>query len=91
MKNNSMRSRGIRSLLLGVSVLLATITIVGAGELPPPANAKMRSSIIQSFEERNQSVITGVEFDDGFWEVKLHKDDREIRLDIDPRNGETRR
>ncbi|TVM02937.1 MAG: hypothetical protein CV087_07790 [Candidatus Brocadia sp. WS118] len=152
-----MRSRGIRLLLLGVSVLLATITIAGAGELPPPggksfstilksvegqklgvissaefddgwwevkvckgldclglyidprsgeekrrepayaddelppANAKPLSSIIQSLEERNLGVITDVEFDDGFWEVKLHKDGRVVKLDIDPRTGETRR
>lgn len=157
MRSNSMRNRGIRSLLLGVSVLLATITIVGAGELPPPgskpfsailksiegqelgvitsaefddgwwevkvykgrdcfdlyidpksgeekrrepvlagnelppANVKTLSSIIQSLEGRKPGVIMGVEFDDGFWEVKLHKDGREIKLDIDPRTGETRR
>jgi hypothetical protein len=152
-----MRRRRIRSLLLGVSVLIAAIAIAGAGELPPPgskplsailkavegqelgvitsaefddrwwevtvckgreclelyidpglgeekrretddaddalppANARPLSSIIQSLEDRNLGVITDVEFDDGFWEVKLRKDGRQIKQDIDPMTGETRR
>lgn len=157
MKSNSMRGRGIRSLLLGVSVFIATITITGAGEIPPsgskplsaiikslegqglgvitdaefdngrwevkvckghdwfdlyinpgsgeenhrktahaddelpPANTKPLSSIIQTLEGRNLGVITDVEFDNGFWEVKLRKDGMELKLAIDPRTGEARR
>lgn len=152
-----MKSTCIRSLLLVVSVLLATMAIIGAGELPPPGskplsailksvegqelgvimsaefddswwevkvcksldclklyidprsggekrretddsddelppeNIKPLSAIIQSLEDRNLGIITDVEFDEEFWKVKLCKDGRKIKLDIDPRTGETRR
>ena len=57
----------------------------------PPANAMPLSTIVQSVEARESGVITEVDFDDGFWEVELHKDGRKSKLAIDPRSGETRR
>jgi hypothetical protein len=60
-------------------------------EALPPAHARPLSAIIQALEERQLGVITEVEFDDGFWEVKLRQDGRKLKLDIDPRTGESRR
>ncbi|GIL21301.1 MAG: PepSY domain-containing protein [Candidatus Jettenia sp.] len=57
----------------------------------PPANTKPLSAIVQSLEDRNQGVITNVEFDEGLWEVELREDGRKIKLYIDPKTGETRR
>jgi hypothetical protein len=57
----------------------------------PPANAKSLSAIVQSIEDRGMGTIMEVEFDDGFWKVELRKDGRKIKLDVDPKTGETRR
>lgn len=60
------------------------------GELPPAA-AKPLSVIIKALEDQKVGGITSVEFDDGFWEVKVRKDGTRTKFDIDPRTGERRR
>ncbi|MDY0111271.1 MAG: PepSY domain-containing protein [Candidatus Krumholzibacteria bacterium] len=57
----------------------------------PPANAKPISVIVQSVEALGLGVITEVEFDDGFWEIDIHKDRRKTKLIVDPITGETKR
>ena len=57
----------------------------------PPANAKPLSAIVQSIEDRGLGAIREIEFDEGFWEVELRRDGRNIKLYVDPRTGETRR
>lgn len=59
-------------------------------EETPPANSLALSIIMQSIEARGQGTITEVEFDDGFWEVKLRKDRQKIKLVVDPMTGDTR-
>lgn len=85
-----MRNRGIRSLILGVSVLLATITIIGASALPPPGS-KPFSAILKSIERQELGIITSAEFDDGWWEVKVYKGRDCFDLYIDPKSGEEKR
>lgn len=57
----------------------------------PPVNAMPLATIIKSVEARGLGPITEVEFDDGFWEVKMYKEGRKSRLFIDPYTGKTRR
>lgn len=57
----------------------------------PPANAKPLSVIVQSVEALGLGVITEVEFDDGFWEIDVHKDSRKSKLIVDPITGEKKR
>lgn len=56
----------------------------------PPTDGLRLPDIIKSVEDREPGVITEVEFDDGFWEFKLHDGRRRITLDIDPRTGRSR-
>jgi virulence-associated protein VagC len=55
----------------------------------PPAGSMPISKIIQSVEAQGLGIITEFEFDDGFWEVKLRKDGRKVKLIIDPMTGES--
>lgn len=59
-------------------------------EMPPPGSMSI-SAIIQSVEARGLGTITEVEFDDGLWQVELRRDDRKIKLAIDPMTGESTR
>lgn len=63
----------------------------GSDDGMPSANAKPLSAIVQAIEARETGTITEVDFDRGFWEVELRRDGRRVRVDIDPRTGETRR
>lgn len=57
----------------------------------PPADGKALSTILKDLEGEKPGVITSVEFDDGYWEVKVRQGDRKIKIDIDPRTGKRRR
>lgn len=85
-----MRSRSIRSVLLGVSVFLATITIVGADELPPPGS-KPFSAILKSVEGQELGVIASAEFNYGWWEIKVCAAAACQKLYLDPKSGEEKR
>jgi hypothetical protein len=85
-----MKSKSITSFLSGLCLLLATISIAGAGELPPPGS-KPLSAILKSVEGLELGVITRSEFDDGWWEVKVCKGPACHKLYIDPRSGEEKR
>jgi hypothetical protein len=60
-------------------------------EEAPPAGAKPLSAIIAALEEQKAGVITSVEFDDGYWEVKLRRDGAKQKIDIVPQTGARRR
>lgn len=60
-------------------------------EEAPPAGAKPLSAIIAALEKQNAGVITSVEFDDGYWEVKLRRDGAKHKIDIVPQTGARRR
>lgn len=57
-------------------------------EILPPDGGKPLVEIIQSLEKQNVGAISEIEFDDGFWEVTVHKDGKKIKWDIDPMSGE---
>ncbi|TLD43200.1 MAG: hypothetical protein JETT_0504 [Candidatus Jettenia ecosi] len=84
------KSTRIRSLLLVVSALLATIAIAGADELPPP-DSKPLSSILKSVEGQELGIITDVDFDDSWWEIKVCKSSDCLKLYIDPKSGKEER
>lgn len=85
-----MESKSITSFLSGLCLLLATISIAGAGDLPPPGS-KPLSAILKSVEGQDLGVITSAEFDDGWWEVKVCKGPACHKLYIDPESGEEKR
>ena len=76
--------------LSGLYLLLATISIAWADELPPP-DSKPLSAILKSLEGQELGIITRIEFDDGWWEVKVCKGPACHKLYIDPRSGEENR
>ena len=57
----------------------------------PQMNARPLSTIIESVETLGLGSITEVEFDDGFWEVDIHKNGRRTKLFYDPMTGEVKR
>ncbi|UJS16780.1 MAG: PepSY domain-containing protein [Candidatus Jettenia sp.] len=81
------KSTRIRSLLLVVSMLLATIAIAGADELPP-SDSKPLSAILKSVEKQELGIITSADFDDSLWEIKVCKSSDCLKLYIDPKSGE---
>ena len=85
-----MKSKSITSFLLGFGLFLATLSIAGAGEFPPPGS-KPLSAILKSLEGQELGVLASTEFDDGWWEVKVCKAGACQKLYIDPRTGEEKR
>jgi hypothetical protein len=85
-----MKSKGIPTILLVFGLLLATLSVVGAGELPSP-DSRPLSAILKSVEEQRLGVISEVEFDDGLWEVKICDVGACQKLYIDPMSGEEKR
>lgn len=57
----------------------------------PPSGSKLLSTILKSVEGQEFGVITGAEFDDGWWEVKVCKDDACQKRYIDPKSGDENR
>lgn len=57
-------------------------------EETPPDNAMQLSKIVQTVEDREQGIVTEVEFDDEVWEIELLKNGEEMELEIDPATGE---
>jgi len=55
----------------------------------PPQNGKALSEIIKSIENETSGMVTDVEFDDGYWEVTIRKDGRKMKMDLDPRSGQS--
>jgi len=53
----------------------------------PPADSLPLSSINKSVEKENRGTITDVEFDDGYWEIKIRNGNKRIKIDIDPKTG----
>lgn len=58
-------------------------------ELPPQGSLPL-STIVASLEKQKLGVITEVEFEDGFWEVKIHKNGTKRQLNMDPKTGRPR-
>lgn len=85
MKNNKTTAT-----LLGFGLLVATLSMARAGDLPPPGS-KSLSTILQAVDAHSLGVITSMEFDDGWWEVKVCKGDTCQKLYIDPKSGEEKR
>jgi uncharacterized membrane protein YkoI len=56
----------------------------------PPGDGKSLSEIAKFIEDQRAGVITGIEFDDGFWEVEIRKDGKKVKLNIDPKTGKSR-
>lgn len=63
-------------------------TRAGSGEIPP-AGAMAVSGIVESIEASKQGTIRELEFDDGFWEIKLRDGVRRTGLLVDPMTGKT--
>jgi hypothetical protein len=61
-----------------------------AGEIPP-ADGKPLSVILKSVEGQKLGAITSVEFDDGWWEVKVGTDSACHKVYINPKSGEEKR
>lgn len=54
----------------------------------PPANAKPLSEIVRAIEAQSLGIIVEIEFEDGVWEIELHRPDgSEVTLKIDPVSG----
>lgn len=85
-----MKSKGIPPILLVFGLLLAPLSVAGAGELPSPGSRPL-SAILKSVEEQRLGVITEAEFDNGLWEVKICDVGACQKLYIDPRSGEEKR
>jgi hypothetical protein len=85
-----MKSKGILPTLLVFGLLLAPLSVAGAGELPSPGSMPL-SAILKSLEEQGLGVITEAEFDDGLWEVKICDAGACQKLYIDPMSGEEKR
>lgn len=85
-----MKIKSITSFISVICLLLATISIAAAGELPP-SGSKPLSAILKSVEGQKLGVITSTEFDDGLWEVEVCKDSTCHKLYIDPKAGEEKR
>jgi hypothetical protein len=75
-----------------VSSLVASTFVARADwfrDSPPPPNAKPLSSIIKTVEDRGFGTITEVEFEDGKWEIELHRaSGKEIEIHVDPVSGQ---
>jgi uncharacterized membrane protein YkoI len=57
-------------------------------ETPPP-NAKPLSTIIKTVEDRGYGTITEVEFEDGKWEIEVHKTGgKEAEIHVDAISGQ---
>lgn len=77
--------------LLSFSLLCAPLSVVLAGEAPPPYSRPL-SAILSSVEMQRLGGIAEAEFDSGLWEVKVCDARACQKLYIDPRSGrETRR
>lgn len=83
--------RGMNSMvLLVVGAFLTVHATVKATDLPP-RESKPLSEIVKSVEDQKLGVITEVDFDDGFWEVEVHKGGKETTLYVGPKTGKTER
>ncbi len=80
----------ITPLLVVFGLLLSPLSVAGAAELSPPSGLPL-SAILKSLEEQKLGLITGAEFDDGLWEVKLCDASACQKLYIDPKSGEEKR
>lgn len=78
------------TMLIGAGVLLTTVLAVQAKDIPPK-DGKPLSEIVKSVDDKKIGVMTEVEFDDGLWEVELHKGTAETKLYIDPKSGKVNR
>jgi hypothetical protein len=55
----------------------------------PPAGAKPLSEIVKAVEAQGLGRITEVEFEDGVWQIEVHKQDGgELDVRVDPMSGE---
>jgi uncharacterized membrane protein YkoI len=72
------------------ALLLSAVTAARAGEAPP-TDGKPVSEILKSVEGQNAGAVTGVEFDDGLWEVEVNKDGKAATLYIDPKTAAVNR
>jgi hypothetical protein len=77
-------------MVLGGGMLLAALATARAGEVPPGGSQPL-SEVIKSVEAQKSGVITEVDFDDGFWQVEIHKGGKEVTLYLDPKTGKTDR
>jgi len=55
----------------------------------PPKGGKPLSEIVKSVEDRQAGAITGIAFEDGFWEVTIRAGAKKTQMDIDPKSGRT--
>ncbi len=74
------------TMLVGVGMFLAAVTPIQASDVPPRDGMAL-SAIIKSVEDQKVGVITEVEFDDGLWEVDVHKGSREVTFYLNPKTG----
>ena len=84
-----MKTKLLATLLLGAA-LFSSATSVRAGE-QPPTDSKPLSEILKALEAQDIGTITEAEFEDGFWEVKVHKGTAWQKLYLNPRTGDEQR
>lgn len=80
------------SLAIAICGLAASSLVARADwfrdETPPP-NAKPLSSIIKAVEEHGYGTITEVEFENGKWEIEVHRTGgKEIEIHVDAISGQ---
>lgn len=66
--------------------IIASFCMVNAADIPP-SNGKPLSTIIKSVEDKTKATITEAEFDDGYWEVEINKNNVCRKLYLDPTTG----
>ena len=73
-------------IIVSLAFILASSFAANAAELPP-ANSKPLSAIIKIIENKNTGTIAEAEFDDGYWEVEINKNNVCQELFINPQTG----
>lgn len=85
-----MKAKLIQNLLFALAVASGPLSVIHAGELPPPGG-KPLSTIIRSVEAQSLGNISEAEFDDGLWEVKVCNSGACQKLYMAAETGEEKR
>jgi uncharacterized membrane protein YkoI len=75
----------MRILLFAVALTLTTSPALSD---TPPEGTRPLSEIAAAVERMNLGVITGIEMDDGRWEVEICGSENCVKLHVDPKTGE---
>jgi hypothetical protein len=82
-----MKRTALVPVLLVSAMLFGSLSSPEAGELPPSGSLPL-SAILRAVEERALGAIAEVEFDDGYWEVKVCDGGSCQKLYLAPSSGD---